>query len=417
MRLKQIRTRIMVYFITIAVFICALFAAFSFLFSYFVEDALFTELLQDEKVRAEARLREGLKPEPALDFIRHYPSQASLPESIRTVLLEETERIEFSGVDGKHYHVLAIETGYLVAEVSEQLVVRKIKGGMLQTQLVILGIVTLVVLLMAWSLAKRIIRPIGKLNNILSNARGEALPKGFSDEFADDEIGLFAKQLEQSLARVQAFIEREQHFTRDVSHELRTPVAISQGAVTLLKESGLDKEQHTLVTRIEQAQYHIEQCISGLLSLAREGELACIDLPVLPIVESAIIEHHRLIENKPIEIDINITASFSVYSNQQALKIILNNLISNAFSYTQEGLISIKEKQGQIVISDTGEGIEDSLVSSIFESGVKGSSSEGFGIGLSLTKRLCDRLGIDLNIESDESGTSVALSWRGSTID
>jgi len=61
------------------------------------------------------------------------------------------------------------------------------------------------------------------------------LPTDLSRNFYEDEVGVLAKALEQSMQRVEAFVNREQQFTRDVSHELRTPVTVIKGAAELLK--------------------------------------------------------------------------------------------------------------------------------------------------------------------------------------
>ena len=184
----QIRTRILVYFIAISVFISVLFSALSLLFSYYVEDSLFTKLLNTESTHIQQQLTQGELPTPKLTFVRYYSSFEQLPRSIQTLLEDEPERIEFPGEGSKHYHLKPLAQGYLVAEVSEYLIVRSIKGNMAKMQLFLLLMISLVVALMSWSLAKRIGKPIGKLVDILSKVKNNDIPQGFSNDFANANI-------------------------------------------------------------------------------------------------------------------------------------------------------------------------------------------------------------------------------------
>ncbi|GMG87317.1 sensor histidine kinase [Biformimicrobium ophioploci] len=416
---NRIRTRVVAYFIATAVCISLLFGLLGLLFSYYVEDAMFNQLLVDERERIEQQLERGETPVPTLAYVQYYPDIRLLPGEVLTVLDEEPNRVEFSGADGKHYHLKHLDQGVILAEVSDYLVVRKIKGGMAYIQLIILAVIVLIVALVAWFMAKRLIRPIDQLHAVLTDVEGQELPVGFSSQFGNDEIGMFAKELDSALSRVQAFIKREQDFTRDVSHELRTPVAISQGAVSLLKDTRLDREQQELADRLELAQEQMQQCIDGLLALAREEGFREENVRILPLLESAIVEHHQLLETrvddetvkKDVELDLDVAPDVEFWCDVQAMRIILGNLIANAFAHTDSGTIRIVAGPDTLTISNTGTPIDPELLPDIFQSGIKGKQSSGYGIGLSLVQRLCERLGIDISIESDESRIAVVLNW------
>lgn len=407
----QIRTRILVYFIAISVFISVLFSALSLLFSYYVEDSLFTKLLNTESTHIQQQLTQGELPTPKLTFVRYYSSFEQLPRSIQTLLEDEPERIEFPGEGSKHYHLKPLAQGYLVAEVSEYLIVRSIKGNMAKMQLFLLLLISLVVALMSWSLAKRIGKPIGKLVDILSKVKNNDIPQGFSNDFANDEIGFFAIQLDNAFERTSNFIEREQHFTRDVSHELRTPVAINQGALTLLQQTELTSEQQQLVTRMSNAQEQMEQCIHGLLMLAREENVEQDSIMLLPLIEESVVSHHEKIENKDIELLIDVPNSACECGNKLYLSVIISNLIANAFEHTHQGTISVKYQEHKLSVTDTGEGISPDILSEVHNVGVKGEQSSGFGIGLSLVQRLCEKTNIMVDISSSNEGTKVSLIW------
>jgi len=95
------------------------------------------------------------------------------------------------------------------------------------------------------------------------------------------------------------------------------------------------------------------------------------------------------------------------------LFIVLNNIIRNAYNFTYEGCISIIVDQDYVEISDTGVGIEADKIQDVTKPHIKGSESQGFGIGLTIVKRLCDRFNWRLHIESMKfKGTKVRLYFN-----
>ena len=94
------------------------------------------------------------------------------------------------------------------------------------------------------------------------------------------------------------------------------------------------------------------------------------------------------------------------------LLIVVGNLIRNAFQHTDQGEVSIHLTAEQLSITDTGRGIAEVELAHIFQRHYKGSESRGEGIGLSLTKRICDRYGWDITVASRRGlGTEVRLGF------
>lgn len=411
---RTIRRKVISYFVGVSIILSTVFAAMALVFSYEVEDRLFQTLLQDEQHLIETQLKNAQPPEPRLPFINYHQSTDTLPESIASTLIEEPHRIEFSGDNGKHYHLLNINTGYLVAEVSDHLVVRKLRAEMLSLFLILLILGLFTALLLAFAslkLAKKLLKPLDELMIIVNNAPVDKLPTQFAHRFEQGEIGLFAHTLEKALERIRAFIRREQEFTRDVSHELRTPIAVVEGAVTLLKRTSLNEEQQVVAERIAQANIQMAQSIDGLLFLAREEPQGSESTTVLPLVERIALTHIGLIENKPVTLSINIDAKKTVNASEQALTLILSNLIKNAFIHTHQGDVTINFVDNTLTIRDSGTGVEHSIKEHIFAEGVKGSQSTGSGLGLAIVKRVCDKLQLGLQLQSDTNGTCIRIKF------
>ncbi|AOT10902.1 sensor histidine kinase [Pseudoalteromonas luteoviolacea] len=415
MKARQLRTRIIAYFVGISLFISTLFGFVCFLFAYTIEDHLFNVILQDEATYISKQLSLGNMPQTRLEFVQYLQSKEQLPEFIKSTLVEEPKAKEFSSQGDKHYHLMWLDQGLLLAEVSEQLVVRKIKLGMFNFMLVALCIVLVVAILLAYlslAMAKKLLKPLDKLVDIVAQAPVEKLPQNFSDQFINDEIGGFARTLEQALGRIRQFIDREQAFTRDASHELRTPIAVTQGALTLLKQEALSDKQRALVERAMAAQQQMTQSVEILLALAREETINQTAVKLLPLVENSVLQQAHKIANKDISVKIDVPSGVTIALGESALSLILSNLIGNAFSHVNKGAVTVRFSQNMLSIIDTGEGIPKDIQARIFESGVKSNNSSGLGMGLSIVHRLCQRLDIDLTFESNEQGTAFHLACK-----
>ena len=412
---RTIKTRIVLGFSCFAVFIALLFSFFNFIFAYTVEDAFFDRLVKEEaRYINDYHAQNNAFPSPRQSFFSIHQSANTLPQDIRNQYIAQPRGTEFAGADQRHYHLLR-QSGdpeyILLAEISEILVIRPIRNYIL----IFLAITTLLMLVLAggfgyWT-ATRTTRPLTRLADEISNSQPDTLPRHFKDKYPNNEIGVVASSLEQAMQRIAAFIEREQNFTRDSSHELRTPIAVIKGSVELLKEKKLEPDIQGLVERIERACTGMEQTVETLLMLARESRQTQRNekTRVLPLVEQTVLNCHYLLGNKPVSVDIDIKPNTELNLAPSVLQIIVSNLISNAFQYTSEGEVRVTASTSQLQVSDTGTGIDESIKSEVCENLVKGAESKGFGIGLSIVKRLCEKYNLALHIHSDQTGTSISV--------
>jgi len=127
-----------------------------------------------------------------------------------------------------------------------------------------------------------------------------------------------------------------------------------------------------------------------------------------------VIEQNRyLIAGKPVEIDLIVTADPQLTVPPPVFQIALTNLIRNALQSTPNGNIAVDVRMDRVVVSDTGVGIAAKDLRTVTQPHVRGSGSEGFGLGLSIVSRLCDRFGWLLDIQSVVgSGTTVQLIFH-----
>lgn len=282
--------------------------------------------------------------------------------------------------------------------------------------LIISGVVlaTLVSVLAGYLLARQVIRPVRLLAAQVANANADSPTPDLAREFPEDEVGRLAIAFEGYLTRIHGFVERERAFTANLSHELRTPLTVIRGAADLLlADPQLTQTMHQRIERIHRATEEMSELTPALLALARETSHADTRINVSPEVRRLIDSHAYLLNNKPVEVDVSLPEAFQVNADPALLRVVLGNLIRNAYSYTDEGHIGIRLEAPDFIISDTGRGIDPELFRNLFEPHLPG--AQGSGIGLSLVKRICERYRWQLAIENNgTNGTLIRLRFSAS---
>jgi signal transduction histidine kinase len=281
--------------------------------------------------------------------------------------------------------------------------------------LILVAGVTLVALLAAaggWWLAGRVIAPVRELAERV-RGRDPADPLDpFAEGLPNDEVGDLARTIARYLARLRAFVERERAFAGNASHELRTPLAVIQStAEVLLADEGLDARTHGRAERIARATRGMADLTEALLMLTRErpGQVA----PTAPcgveeVLREAIEMHRPLLRHKPVSLALEVLARPQLAVERPLLSIALGNLLRNACTYTERGAVTVALDAHEVRVSDTGPGIPPEELRCLFEQDdCRRRSVRGAGIGLPLVKRIADRQGWQLSVESREGHGAV----------
>lgn len=426
----SLRRRITAAFSVTALCTAILFSGFAVILMYALEDAFFGILLAEEVAHQQASLdATHALTRPLRPYVSLHRDAASLPADLRRQP-GAARGGEFFGDAGRHYHVrrLALRGEpapvLMVAEVGSELVVRPRIPATLGLLGACLALLLVLISGLGYWLARRATRPLDQLAALVAAVAPEQLPKGFAASYPRNEIGALARALDDAMSRVASFIEREQQFTRDASHELRTPLAVIEGAAYLIAEQPLPAQALQQVQRIRSAATDMAQTVDTLLALAREelpqapakeqgwqGEVA--PVPLLALAESTVVRLAHLLDGKPVEVEVGIDPQAQFRMPRPALAIVLANVISNAFQHTQSGRVRISFEDGKLSVSDDGPGVDAAIRSRIFEAGVKGSGSSGHGLGLSIARRLANRIGLELELAPGaHGGTVVTLAPR-----
>lgn len=241
----------------------------------------------------------------------------------------------------------------------------------------------------------------------------ERLPKG-----ADDEIRELSAALAWFAQRLNEFIDRERHFTRDASHELRSPLTVIQMASDLLLQGmNLGEPERRAVARIRRSARDMEELTAAFLLLARESEtgLPMETVSVNDLVAAELERARPLANGRPVELQLDARCHLSLEAPEKVLSILIGNLLRNAVAYTDSGRVRVEIGTGAIVIEDTGVGLPEERVRDFGRPFVRGSSERpGHGVGLTIVRRLSDRFGWPVEFSSQPGvGTRVRVTFPG----
>jgi len=232
----------------------------------------------------------------------------------------------------------------------------------------------------------------------------------------NDEIEVLSEALQDLVNRVHNFAERERIFTRDSSHELRTPLTvIKMAADRLLRDDSLNDGNRELLLRIRNSVRDMEQLTTAFLLLARESGLGLApEQVVINDIVFAELERARIIEpESQIRTKVDEKCRLVVSAPEKVIGSVIGNLLRNALAYTDSGQVTIQILPNQVVIEDTGPGMESSAVEQVFQPYFRNQRQRGgFGVGMTIVKRLTDRFGWSIHIESEPGiGTRVLLEF------
>lgn len=416
--------------------VSVLLGLFALVLLYAVEDRFIGATLSRAATEMELRHRAGgVWPTPPQAFMQRHDTAATLPADLLAAWQAEPHRSEFTGAEGRHYHLhwLGRPRGappqlplpdarhpLLVAEVSSLLVVRPFRRELLAWWAGGSGGLTLAALALAAWRARRVSAPLVRLADAVSRSRPEdrcPRPLPHAQDGLDDEVGLLARHLEALNARTRAFIDREQAFTRDVSHELRTPLAaLGMASERLLGRGDVSTEVAAELRQMRAALWDLEQTVNTLLALAREAHapgqaMVPVPLAVLPLLERVVLEQSPRLQGKEIQLEIAVSPALRLALPPGVLHILLSNLVGNAFAHCEPGPVRVAADAQGLQLDNRSQALPAGLRERLGQPFQKGEASAGSGLGLAIVHRLAEHQGLALSLHQADGHTRVQLLW------
>lgn len=289
---------------------------------------------------------------------------------------------------------------------------------------VIFLIMALVVVFAIRLIVKRVVKhglsPLYKLNTQLQEIN--ITSESSQVELKDHPIELIPviDGINQFISENTKLYAREKRITSDIAHELKTPITeilnLTEVAIKFPKDIAINERYKPDVLNISTRMKNI---VNGILLLQKSSNMLELDKSKVDIKRLiSLIINRKNNETKRIKVQGNCN-SYSVYTNEVALEIILTNLVTNALFYSpidSQVIITINGDPQQITITNktsTNYSAEDleHIFEPLWQKDKSRTSIEHFGLGLAIVKSFCERLGATIDVQSiGNDGIEFTLS-------
>jgi signal transduction histidine kinase len=242
----------------------------------------------------------------------------------------------------------------------------------------------------------------------------DSLAPGKLPAIADSDVEVLVRALYNFANRLEAFVERERNFTRDASHELRTPLTVIKVAVDVLADEAMSPFAQRSLARIRRSVQEMEALIETFLVLARESDSGLRDEDFLAndAVSAEVARYRELLAGKPVEMRLAEHARFALHAPPRVFAVMVGNLIRNACLYTEQGSVTVEVQADKVRVVDTGSGMSEEDIERAFQPFYRGSRTgdKGHGIGLAIVRRIADRYGWQVTLQSTLGKGTTAIA-------
>lgn len=240
------------------------------------------------------------------------------------------------------------------------------------------------------------------------------VPKRADDRVFYELMKMAEKSMLETIGETRRERKNYREYIEQWVHEAKTPIT----AMRLLCENHPQAFTRDMMAELENMNRLTEQALYYARMEHTEKDYLIRETHLESVIHDAIAENKYLLRQNHMQIFIEPSPE-TVYTDEKWVRFILNQLISNAVKYKSRELsffFSRKERCLCLSVKDNGIGIPLEELPRIFEKGFTGTNGRivksSTGMGLYLCRQLCEKLGIGLSASSDQTGTSITLSFH-----
>jgi two-component system OmpR family sensor kinase len=300
----------------------------------------------------------------------------------------------------------------------------------LQSLLIVLGIGLIVSMGIAgvasWVSTRQALAPLEDVTNTaLQITRADDLSRRIPYQGPiNDEVGQLIHAFNQTLSRLENLFHTQRRFLADVSHELRTPLTVIKGNVDLMRR--IDTVDFESIDSIESEVDRLTRLVGDLMLLAQaeSGKLPLAKhITELDTLVLEVMQQMKVFARGKVQLKLGDIDQVLVCGDQDKLKQVLVNLISNAINYTPtegEVVVGVGKigERARITVRDNGPGIPEKDLPYIFDRFYRGEKSrtrpkqgKGFGLGLSIAYWIVRNHNGSIDVDSKLGEGSTFRVW------
>jgi PAS domain S-box-containing protein len=235
------------------------------------------------------------------------------------------------------------------------------------------------------------------------------------------------KTMAKKQADAEAANVAKSSFLARMSHEIRSPMNVILGITEMqLEKEGLPPDMRDALGRVYNSGYLLLKIINDILDLSKieagKLELMPVNYDVASVISDTVQLNVVRFDSKPIQFELKADENIPItlFGDELRIKQILNNILSNAFKYTDSGKVTMSvvaeykmSEQGELPcmmlifrVSDTGRGMTREQVDKLFDEYTRfnleaSHATEGTGLGMSITNRLVHLMNGEIMVESE----------------
>jgi len=217
--------------------------------------------------------------------------------------------------------------------------------------------------------------------------------------------------IKESILELQKVNYELDNFVYHASHDLRAPLRSIMGLINLLRMEKTDSGKENCLEMIEGSIKRLDNLVIDLLQISRGSRSGNSrdSISFISEINNSITNFYHIEDSVDIRIMTKVQQPVDFISDLTRIRIVLNNLISNAVKYRsqrkEQSFVMVEavinEKEAVITVSDNGQGIPESKLGSIFDMFVRATDSDqGSGLGLYIVKNVVGKLGGKVSVQS-----------------
>ena len=317
--------------------------------------------------------------------------------------------------DGRSWRVYAIRSGAQSIQIAQPIALRAELAARSAGRLLLPVLVMLPFLgLLGWWIVGRGLAPLTEVARTLSQ-RDPASLQPIAVARLPIELQPLIESLNSLLQRLEASFDTQRRFAADAAHELRTPLTALTLQAQLAARAQSDAERAVALERLEQGVRRATRLVHQMLTMARldpeAAQQPSVPIDLARLTHSIVDELRPLAEQRSIALQVDPAAPAHIMGQDDALRILVTNLVDNAIRYTAPtGHVQVSVQADgaavQLTVQDDGPGIPEDERERVFDRFYRGrdATAGGSGLGLAIVRQIAELHGANVTLSGKHGG-------------